>query len=125
MQAARILTANYDCESIVEAERRQNLKSESPFVLRFHFVEYSRGAAFDGIVQNRCECGAGVFDVGINTPREQGLLADEATRKIKTPLDVQMSARFEMLGKNFAEQRLLGEILRSDHDRVFRPHRAA
>ena len=118
MQAARIVAANYDGKGIVESQRRHHLKSESPFVLRFHFIEYGRRTAFDGVVQDGGECGASVFDVSVNASREQGLLADEAASKIKTPLDVQVRARFEMLGENFAEQRLFGEILRSDHDSI-------
>ena len=54
-------------------------------------------------------------------PASMRLLADKAARKIKAPLDVQMRSRFDVLRQNFAQQRLLREILRADHDRVARP----
>src|SRR5690242_3263975 len=125
MQAARVVTANYDCKRIVESECRHHLKSKSLFVLRFHLVEYRRRSSFDGIVQDGRERGARIFDVRINASCEQGLLADEAAREIKTPLDVQMRARFKMLRQNLSEERLFRKILRSNHNSIFRPHRAA
>ena len=87
-------------------------------VLGLHLSKYGRGIGFDRVVQDRRQRRAGVFDVGVDAAGKQGLLADVAAGEIKAPLDAQMGARLQVLRENFSEQRLLGKILRADHDRV-------
>ncbi|MEY2413784.1 MAG: hypothetical protein QOD84_2390, partial [Acidobacteriaceae bacterium] len=68
--------------------------------------------------QNRSESGAGVFRIDINPSAENCLVTDVSPRKIKTPLNGEMSFVFNLLGNDFAEDQLLGEVFGPDDDAV-------
>ncbi len=62
---------------------------KSLLVLGLYFSEDCRRIAFDGIVQDRGQRRAGIFDVGVNAVGEQRLLADVTSGEIETALDAQ------------------------------------
>ena len=74
--------------------------------------------AINGLLQYRGECGAGVFNVGVDAAGNQRLMADVTAGEIEAALDLQMCFRFDLLREQLAEDDLLSEILCAD-DGVF------
>ena len=74
--------------------------------------------AIERLLENGGEGGAGVFDVGIDAPGDQGLVADVAAGEIEAALDLEMRLGFDFLGEQFAEDHLLGEVLGADDGMV-------
>ena len=118
MQAARIFSANYNGESIVETQRRHHVQPESLFVLLLNSREYRRRIFLDRIVQNRGQRCSRIFHLHIYSAGQKSLLANICARQIKAAFDAQMRSCFQMLRDNFSKKRLLGEIFGPNDDSV-------
>ena len=62
--------------------------------------------------------GAGVFGIDVDASAEDGLMADVASGQVEAALDREMSFVFDLLGNDFAEDELFGEILGADDDAI-------
>jgi hypothetical protein len=124
LKPARGLAANDDGEGIVEAQRVHDFQVETRGVLAFGLVVHAPGVAFYRLLQNGGERSAGVLHIGVDSPRQQRLMADVGAGEIKPPLHVQPRLRFQMLRKHLAQDSLLGEVLRSNHQRLLPPRAA-
>src|SRR5579863_5559967 len=115
IQAPRVRAADYDGERIVEAQGLRHDQSKPPRILLFDArIDLGR-VALRLLLENRR---ARVLRVNIDAPRENRLVADVAAREVEAPLNEEVGARFQMLGNQFAENGLLGEVLRADHDAI-------
>ena len=72
------------------------------------------GSRCEGLLEDRGERGAGVFDVGVDAARDQRLMADVAAREIEAALDFEVGFGFDLLSEKFAEDNLLGEVFCAD-----------
>ena len=97
---------------IVEAERRQQFQSKGGD-RRVQVVE--RELRFR--LQDRLRQGARVFDVDIDLPRRQGLVADQGPAEPHATLDFE-PAGLEQLRRHFPEDVGLVEVLARDDDRL-------
>ena len=64
--------------------------------------------------QDRRQGGAGVFRIDVDAACENGLLADKSSGEIKAALDGKMGFGFNLLGDDFCEDELFGEVLGAD-----------
>ena len=85
----------------------------------------ARGVALAGrrerLLEDGGEGGAGVLDVGVDAAAGEGLLADVAAGEVEAAVDALGMAfggedGFDLLGEEFAEDDLLGEVLGADDD---------
>ncbi len=79
-----------------------------------------RGSLDGCCFENRGQGGAGVFGIDIDAAAENRLLADVCARQVEAALDRQVGLVFDLLGEDFAEDELLGEVLGADDDAVSR-----
>jgi hypothetical protein len=69
------------------------------------------------LLEDGGERGAGVFDVGVDATGGEGLLADVAAGEVEAAVDFNVGLAlggvdgFDLLGEQFAEDDLLGEVL--------------
>ena len=119
MQATRILSSDLNRERVIKAERRTESEMKPPVVFRLHSLIHLLTSTLWFFLQNRSKRGAGVLGVEIDASREDGLLADEGSREIKTPLDAQMGLFLQPLRENFAQDCLFREVLRANYNAVF------
>ena len=70
------------------------------------------------LFQNRGERGAGVFGIDVDASAENCLLANVGSGEIEAAFDREMSFVFDLLGDDFAEDELFGEILGADDDAI-------
>ena len=117
-EAARVFAADLDGEGVIESESLADLEIETPGVFGLDLVVNLFGIAGRLRFQNRGQCGAGVFGIDIDAAAENRLLADVGSRQIEAALNRQMGFVFDLLGDDFAEDELLGEILGADDDAV-------
>src|SRR6266851_4183879 len=68
------------------------------------------------LLQDCSQCGAGVLGINIDASGEDALVRDVSSAEIETPFDRKMSFVFDLLGDEFSEDDLLGEVLASDND---------
>src|SRR5208283_3628968 len=123
MEPACVFSANHNRKGVVETERRQYFEAESLFVLSPYASEDVPWIAPHRIVQDRCQRSAGILHIRVDSSRKHSLLADEASRQIKAPLNMQMRPPLDLLRENLAEQSLLWKVFGPDDNRV--PSRAA
>ncbi len=123
-QPARILAANHNGKRIVEPKWRSEPQIEAPRVFRLHPIVHSLARTLRSLLQNRSDCRARVFRIDIDSPRQNRLLANKSARQVKAAFDVQAGLRFQPLRKNLAQDCLLREVFRANHDLAF-PRRAA
>ena len=69
-------------------------------------------------LQDRGQCRAGVFGIDVDASAENGLVADVAACEVKASFHRQMSFVFDLLGDDFAENQLFGEVFGADDDAV-------
>src|ERR1700740_1820426 len=119
MQAARIVSSYLNRKCVIEAQRRTERERKPAFVFRFHLLVHLLLGVLRFFLQNRCQRSARVFGIKVDASREDGLLANERPCQVEAPLDAKAGFTFQALGKNFAEDRLFGEVLRAHHNAVF------
>ena len=68
--------------------------------------------------QNRSQGGAGVFGIDIDAAAKNRLVADVGPGQIEAAFNREMSLVFDLLGHDFAEDELFGEILGANDDEV-------
>ena len=117
-EAAGIFTANLYGEGVVESECLAYFQIELPRVLGFDLLINLFGIAGRLLLQDRGEGGAGVFRINIDAAAENGLLADVAAGEVEAAFYRKMGFVFDLLGDDFTEDELFGEILGSDDDAV-------
>ena len=86
-EAASVVAANFNGESVVEAEGRAHGQVEALGIFCFDLVVDVFAIAVGLFFQDRGQCGAGVFGINIDAAGENGLLADEGAGKIEAALD--------------------------------------
>ena len=123
-EAAGVLTANFDREGVIEAKGLADVQIELPGVFGFDLVVNLCGIAGRRLLQDCGERGAGVFGINIDAAAENCLVANVAAGKIEAAFDREMSFVFDLLGDDFTEDELFGEIFGADDDAV-RARRAA
>ena len=116
VEAAGVVATDFDGEGVVEAEGRAHGQIESRGIFGFHAgVDILLGAC--GILfEDGSEGGAGVFGVNVDASAENGLVADVAAGEIEAALDREVSLVFDLLGDDFAEDELFGEVFGADDD---------
>src|SRR5581483_10166289 len=67
------------------------------------------------------ERGAGVFGIQIDFARNKSLVREQSSAEIELALDRLVQLVFDMLRDDFAEDQLLGEVLRADHNVIAPP----
>src|ERR1700683_1557969 len=107
-----------DGKSIVEAKRRQNVERKSLRVFGTNPLKHGLWVAFHGILQDRRQRRPRILPIRIDEARQQCLLADVAAGEVEAALHFQVCVRFDLLREEFAEDGLLGEVLRSDYNRI-------
>jgi hypothetical protein len=83
MVEAGVGSADDDGEGVVEAEGGKDFEMEALRVFIVNFLEDGLGIGLDWIFQDGGQGSAGVFDVGVNATREDGLLADVGSAEIE------------------------------------------
>ena len=68
------------------------------------------------MLENRGQSGARVFGINVDASGENALVGDVCSAEIETSLDRKMSFVFDLLGDEFSEDDLLGEVLATDDD---------
>ena len=108
-------------EGVVEAE------AGFDFDLIFRRVELRdggedlRGVFVDGLLEDSGQGGAGVFDVGVDAAADEGLMAEVAAGEVEAAvyfvrLAFGLVDGFDLLGEEFAEDDLFGEVFGADGD---------
>src|ERR1700722_7486554 len=118
-QKASIFTSNFDGEGVVEAEWRANHQGETLCIFRLDFVVNLLSPAVRAFFQDCSQGCAGVFGIDINAPSEYGLLADIGASEIEAGFDGKMGFGFNLLGDDFSEDELLGEVFGADDNAIF------
>ena len=86
------------------------------------FIEARRGCDDGGgvrverLFEDGGQSGAGILHVTVDAARLQGLLADIASGEVKAALYFLTGAGFDVLGQEFSEDNLFGEILGTDDE---------
>src|SRR5205823_463265 len=108
-----------DGESVIEAKGLTDFKVEPFGVLRFDLVVDLFGIVGRSLFQDCGERGTSVFGIDVNAAAENCLMANVAASKIETAFDRKMGFVFDLLGDDFTEDELFGEILGADHNPIF------
>ncbi len=117
-EPAGVLAADFDGEGVIESKRLPDREIKLPGVFGLDALVNLFGIARRRLLQNRGQGGAGVFGIDIDAAAQNGLLADVGSGKIEATLYREMSFIFDLLGHDFAEDELLGEILGANDDAV-------
>ncbi len=64
--------------------------------------------------EDRGQRGAGVFGISVDASGKNALMGNVSAAEIETAFDGEMSFVFDLLGNEFSEDDLLGEVLASD-----------
>lgn len=103
-------------EGVVEAKGRLYLDVETVFVEAGDGFVDSGGVAVEGLFEDGGEGGAGVLGIGVDAAGDEGLMAEVGAGEVEAAVDLLVSLGFNLLGEEFAEDDLLGEVLGSDGD---------
>ena len=118
MEALGVVRANDHGERVVETKGWSGGDLVALLVEAADGCEDAVGVAVGGIGQGLLEDGgeggAGVLDVGVEASGEHGLLANVTAGEVKAALDGEMGFDFDFLGKEFAQDDLLGEVFCAD-----------
>src|SRR5580693_9418169 len=95
-QAAGVVAANFDGESVVEAERCAHGQIEALLIFGLNLAVNAFAISIRLFLQDGGEGSAGIFRINIDTAGEDGLLADESASEIKAALDRKMSLGFDL-----------------------------
>ena len=117
-QAASVIAANFYGEGVIKSEGLADVEIETAGILGLDLVVNLLGIAGRRLFQNRGERGAGVFGVDIDAAAQNGLMADVAAGEIEAAFYRKMGCVFDLLGDDFAEDELLGEIFGTDDDEI-------
>ena len=117
-EAAGVFTADFDGEGVIEAEGLTDLEIEPLGVFGLDLVVDLFGIAGGLLFQDRGERGAGVFGIDVDAAAENCLMANVAAGKIEAAFDRKMGFVFDLLGDDFTEDELFGEILGADDDAI-------
>ena len=127
IEAVGVIAADDHGEGVFEAEGRLYFDVEALVVEAGDGVEHPVGGAVglwgEGLFEDGGEGGAGVFDVGVDTAGDEGLVAEVGTGEVEAAfygLGVALFCGdgFDLLGEEFAEDDLFGEVFGSDDDVV-------
>ena len=125
MEPPGVLPADDDGESVVKAQRLRHHKLKAPGIFApdafIDLLGITRGRLLEDGGQRR----ARVLDVKVNSTRENRLLADVSSRQVEAPVHGQVGFGFDVLGEQFSQHHLFGEVLGADHDAVFANSTAA
>src|SRR5579863_29238 len=115
---ARVCSANHDRETVIESQWRLHDKMEPLHIFSAHRFEDSARIFLRFLLQHSSQRCAGVFHVHVYALRQQCLVADVRSGKIKSPLDAHFCVRLDLLRQQFPKNGLFREIFRADDDRV-------
>jgi hypothetical protein len=131
IEATGVVGADDHGKGVLEAERRLDVDFVARFVEAADGGENAGGVALAGwgkrLLEDGGEGGSGVFDVGVDAASGEGLLADVAAGEVEATGYMLVGATFlrvdgfDLLGEEFAEDDLLGEIFcaeRASYSRV-------
>jgi hypothetical protein len=105
-------------KGVFEAERGSDCDLVAGRVEAPNGKENSIGIAIERLFQDGGEGGAGVFDVGIDATGDERLVADVTAGEVEAALDLKVRSGFDLLGEQFAEDDLFGEVLGADHGMI-------
>ena len=116
----RVPAAHENRKRIVETERGQ----QGAAAARVQFAHGGKNRlriADHRLMEDRGQRGARVLDVHVDVARPQRAVADQGAAEIQPAIDRHPALPLDRLRDELAENVLLGEILRADHDRRGRP----
>ena len=109
---------------VLEPDRRQPVEIEAPEELGPDGCQRLELGGGRLLAEQGDEAGAGVLGVEVDAAGTQRLEAELRAGEAEPPLDLDFGMGLDQLGEDLAEQAVLGEVLRSDHDRPARRLRA-
>src|SRR5215469_13842836 len=118
IEPSRLFSANLHGESVVETKSGTYSESKPSLIFSLHALKYVALVAGYGLLENCRQSGARVFGIDIDASGEHRLLTNVGSCQVKAPLDFKISARFDLLRNQFAEDERLSEVLGSDHNAV-------
>ena len=86
------------------------------FVFRFDAIVNGLAIGTRRLLEDRGQRGAGVFGIDVDASGENALVGDVGAAEIEAALDGELGLVFDLLGDDFSEDDLLGEVLASDDD---------
>jgi hypothetical protein len=121
VQFARVITANHDGESVVEAQRTAYGKIKFFLICDLHPLVNIGLIAARLLLENGSQRRARVFRINIDSAAQYRLLANKSARQIETSFDRKVGAIFDDLREEFSEHKLFGEVFGSNYDTILAP----
>ncbi len=117
-EPAGVFTADLDGEGVIESESLAELEIETPGVFGLDLVVNLLRIAGRLRFQDRSQSGPGVFGIDIDAAAKNRLVTDVSPGQIEAAFNREMSFVFDLLGDDFAQDELFGEVFGADHDAV-------
>ena len=114
VQAAGVVSTNDHGEGIFKAQRLRDGDVVARGVEAADGVENGLGIPIDGLLEDRGEGRAGVFDVGVDAAGDERLMADVTAGEIEAAFNFEIGLGFDLLSEEFTEDYLLGEVFCAD-----------
>src|ERR1700685_635171 len=114
----RVGGADHHGKRVVESQRRKPDEMEALEILVFDRHVCANRVVRNRLLQDDTAGGAGVFGIDVDIAVEDGFVSEKSAAEVELAFDLHMQLALDLLGGDFAEDQLLGEVFRSDDDGV-------
>src|SRR5208282_4836621 len=114
LRGSRIVAAHGNGKGIVEAQRRHDNEIEAAEVFFAHNLKNHFRIRDDRLLEDCGQSRASVFDIEVNSPGKNGLLADIRPGQIEAALHGNFYATLQNLSQELSKHQLFREVLAAD-----------